>query len=247
MTKPYRIRSSWTRVGSIPSVVTTSLAWFAVLVVHAILLAHWGHGASVPEKSYRVSYPAMELTASDFKLNERGEVFSVRSTPKPGTPSGFPFTTEFLIYRPSREGGYPVGLQRIPGPTTSWMGSYGLVDVNESGQFVCSERSNGDSYDFLWNGSEFVRLEFSWFAANGGFIQLNSLVPSSLDAEGTSWGTVLNGDEWIAVKWGKSGGAPTVMGSIAQGTSGPMVATARNRIGTMLLLRRGARGWTGAA
>lgn len=202
-----------------------------------LICAVTGSAAELPQKTYRITFPALTLHQA-IHMNERGEIHGVTSTHTNNAP-GAGYETKFTIYRPSREPGQPLGLQTINGPITPWMGTYTLVAINENNQFVCSEGTLGAAQRFFWNGSQFIRLVHPIILSvpEAGNTAGNSLNPTSVDNDGTIWGTTreIGGstgrDYGGTLRWSPDG-TPAILWRYT--TQPEFILTPRNRSGRML-------------
>ena len=183
-------------------------AWLSVLLLSLAL--GWPAtllGADPATRNYRIQYPPATVTGAGLRLDDQGNIFAVSSLPHNRS-----FTTTFIIYRPSRNGGQPPGVQKIPGPVTPNMGAYDLVDVNQHGQFICFEHSFGFGHRFVWDGAAFVELQDPRSLENPSYRGFSDQVaPVSIHNDGSIWGTAdqisthLINDFGGEVRWDLSG------------------------------------------
>ncbi len=80
-------------------------------------------------------------------------------------------------------------MQTFPGPASPNQGSFGLVDINQKSQFICSESSLFAEHRYVWNGSAFFQLQDPRSLVNPGWLDSSKdVTPTSIHDDGSVWG-----------------------------------------------------------
>ncbi|MCC7377426.1 MAG: right-handed parallel beta-helix repeat-containing protein [Verrucomicrobiales bacterium] len=219
----------------LPRAGFSRLPAFAFVLLAAIL-APRTFPAQLPIKHFAATNLPPEMDGTSVRLDNARKVF--------GTSRTIP--TEFLIYNPAATGPNPGSVRRIPSPVVPNLRRFGIVDVNQMGQFITWQTpQQGNGHNFLWDGGKFNEFkplppddkpltELGYPNLVGSWLTH----PQSIHEDGSIWGYVdptfgKSGDFGSEVRW-NAAGEPTVTFAFRSESDPLRVGPFRNEKGSFL-------------